>query len=74
MDIADNAQVIADLQLSIALNNQHHHSHPTGAEFIHCQECGDEIPKARREAIHNCATCADCQELLERQAKHFRKR
>ncbi|RMH85207.1 hypothetical protein EA796_06775 [Pseudomonas sp. AOB-7] len=33
-----------------------------------CDECGEPIPLARREALagHDCLTCIDCQVLLER--------
>ena len=34
------------------------------AEF--CEECGDEIPEARRSAIPGVQLCVYCQELAER--------
>ena len=32
-----------------------------------CEDCGDEIPQARREAVPGCTRCAECQTLHERQ-------
>ncbi|KPF68316.1 hypothetical protein IP69_11660 [Bosea sp. AAP35] len=34
---------------------------PTGPGEIHCQECGGEIPEARREAMPGARLCVDCQ-------------
>ena len=31
-----------------------------------CEECGDEIPEARRQAVPGCQLCVFCQEKLER--------
>lgn len=32
----------------------------------HCIDCGDEIPKARRDAAPNAMRCIDCQSIFER--------
>lgn len=34
-----------------------------------CDDCGDEIPEARREAAPGCHRCAECQGLAERRAR-----
>jgi phage/conjugal plasmid C-4 type zinc finger TraR family protein len=39
---------------------------PTGPSLSHCNECGEEIPEARRLALRGCMTCIDCQTLSER--------
>ena len=31
-----------------------------------CEECGDEIPEARRQAVPGVQLCVFCQEKLER--------
>lgn len=31
-----------------------------------CEDCGDEIPQARREAVPGCRTCCDCGTKRER--------
>jgi phage/conjugal plasmid C-4 type zinc finger TraR family protein len=39
---------------------------PKGPSLSHCDECGEEIPLARQQAIQGCRTCIDCQSLSER--------
>jgi len=34
---------------------------PAGEGTIHCVECGDEIPEARRRALPGARTCVGCQ-------------
>lgn len=34
-----------------------------------CEECGEEIPTARREAAPWASTCIDCQSMIEHKAK-----
>lgn len=36
-----------------------------------CEECGEEIPQARREAIKGVTLCIYCQGLFERKQKGF---
>ncbi|ASD67706.1 MULTISPECIES: TraR/DksA C4-type zinc finger protein [Pseudoalteromonas] len=73
MDVVDQAQRLAEQDLERALNKNKANFVGQDVDFNHCLECGIEIPKARRDAIHSCKHCVDCQELLERQAKHYRK-
>jgi phage/conjugal plasmid C-4 type zinc finger TraR family protein len=37
-----------------------------GPSLSHCGECGEEIPKARQQAIAGCKMCIECQEYSER--------
>jgi phage/conjugal plasmid C-4 type zinc finger TraR family protein len=41
---------------------------PEGAA-ADCEECGDEIPKARRDAVPWSRLCIGCAETREREAK-----
>lgn len=34
---------------------------PAGEGAAHCEECGEEIPEARRRAIPGARTCVSCQ-------------
>ncbi|WP_435637100.1 TraR/DksA C4-type zinc finger protein [Carnimonas bestiolae] len=43
----------------------------TSADVIECEECGDELPLARRRAIPGCRLCTECQELEERYKKRW---
>lgn len=35
---------------------------PTGESLIHCAECEEEIPEARRVALPGVKLCIDCQQ------------
>jgi phage/conjugal plasmid C-4 type zinc finger TraR family protein len=37
-----------------------------GPSLSHCDECGEEIPKARQLAIKGCKLCIECQTFNER--------
>jgi len=36
-----------------------------GLNSIYCNDCGIEIPPARRAAVAGCKRCIDCAEILE---------
>ena len=36
-----------------------------GVSALECDDCGDEIPEARRLAVPGCRLCVDCQGLAE---------
>ena len=38
----------------------------------HCEDCGEGIPEARREAVKGCIRCAGCQAIAEQKGKHYR--
>ncbi len=42
---------------------------PCGESLLYCEECGEEIPEARRHAIRGVRLCIDCQEEADRQNK-----
>lgn len=37
-----------------------------GSEVLDCEDCGDEIPEARRRAIPSTRRCITCQTRAER--------
>ncbi|AOG03066.1 TraR/DksA C4-type zinc finger protein [Bosea sp. RAC05] len=37
-----------------------------GPEVVDCEDCGDEIPEARRRAIPSTKRCISCQTRVER--------
>ena len=41
---------------------------PSGPGLSHCEECGAEIPEARRRAIPGVRVCVACQEARDRDA------
>jgi len=44
---------------------------PRGESLRDCEECGGEIPGARREAIPGVRLCIACQDLLDQEEKAF---
>lgn len=44
---------------------------PSGASLTHCEECGAEIPEARRQAMAGVRLCIECQSELDQHAQAF---
>jgi len=38
---------------------------PSGESLTHCEECGTDIPKARRKAIAGVRLCVACQQEID---------
>lgn len=60
----DNASRVEEENLAhiLALRQA---SKPTFESFRECQDCGDEIPLARRMFAKGITRCVDCQEIVE---------
>lgn len=39
---------------------------PSGPSLMQCENCGQAIPEARREAIPGVRLCVSCQEIAEK--------
>lgn len=39
---------------------------PEGESLTHCEECGESIPQARREAVPGVRLCIECQTELDK--------
>ena len=39
---------------------------PTGPSLSHCEECGEEIPEPRRQAMPGVRLCLPCQDERDR--------
>jgi phage/conjugal plasmid C-4 type zinc finger TraR family protein len=39
---------------------------PTGPSLEHCEECGEGIPEARRQAVPGVRLCLTCQDQRDR--------
>ncbi|MEM7708098.1 MAG: DksA/TraR family C4-type zinc finger protein [Pseudomonadota bacterium] len=44
---------------------------PRGESLQHCEECGVEIPEARRVAVPGVRLCVACQSALDEEAKAY---
>ena len=42
---------------------------PSGESETHCEECGEEIPEARRLALPGARTCVPCQSERDGKAR-----
>ncbi|HBT96925.1 MAG TPA: DksA/TraR family C4-type zinc finger protein [Desulfobulbaceae bacterium] len=58
-DEAVNDQIAASVEDAVARSRG---SLPKGKSLLLCEECGDTIPKARREALPGVRLCIHCQE------------
>ena len=58
-----NEQFSTDLAL--LQHQQRHAIDPNAVSAEFCQECGNEIPQARREALPGVQTCIECQAAFE---------
>lgn len=58
-DDADRANDLAAFEISLALANRPKTSGKASLEF--CDNCGNPIPQARREAVPGVELCVDCQ-------------
>lgn len=61
-DIIDQANDHADYLLQLALAKR---PAASAVSLQFCEDCGEEIPAARRMRVQGCVTCVDCQELRE---------
>lgn len=58
-DIIDNASTLEDLQRDAALSM--HRLNHSAVSATHFEECGDNLPEARRKAYPGCTMCVECQ-------------
>lgn len=42
---------------------------PKGPSLESCEECGEDIPEARRKAAPGCTMCIVCQEISEKKKR-----
>jgi len=63
-DEIDMAQESYERILTSALAQRLNYQ-PAGESLSHCNECGEEIPEARRKASAGCTRCVKCQESFE---------
>ena len=66
MDEIDHAQIYNDHFLSVAIAAARGRAVRSESESrLYCEDCGMQIPEARREAIPGCIWCVGCQEIFE---------
>lgn len=63
-DEIDRANEIAEKERQREISKMRQTRHISLVED--CEDCGEPIPKARREAVPSTTLCVFCQELLEK--------
>ncbi|MDF7675634.1 DksA/TraR family C4-type zinc finger protein [Neisseriaceae bacterium ESL0693] len=63
-DGAEQAQIDASLEDALA---QVRTRLPQGESALYCDECGEEIPEARRLAVPGVRLCIECQQKKDQQ-------
>ncbi len=63
-DFADNAQAMSDQFLRFSIDKAKSAASQSLSAFF-CEDCGSEIPPARREAVPGCVRCVACQTEYE---------
>jgi len=61
----DRAQDLEQRQRDQAITAALTHARSSGPSLTHCDDCGGEIPEARR-ALGGMSRCVPCQTLFER--------
>jgi phage/conjugal plasmid C-4 type zinc finger TraR family protein len=70
-DKADVADAYIEQSLETALRNQLELNSYISSD-PDCEQCGEPISEARREALPGCPTCVECQHLLEAKNRNYR--
>ncbi|MCE9664504.1 TraR/DksA family transcriptional regulator [Halomonas sp. M5N1S17] len=65
MDNADIAQDLIEYRLQQSLAARQAALAKAGVGPVECEECGEEIPAARRERLPGVTTCVPCQTIRE---------
>jgi len=63
-DLFDKAQEVDAMFRKIAIDKAMQRT--TLPSALICEECGEDIPEARREKVAGCRYCVDCQGEIER--------
>lgn len=66
IDESEMGQLHGAIHLHLNAIDKVRASMKTGPSLSHCEECGEEIPEARRLVVQGCTTCIHCQTELER--------
>lgn len=65
MDNADIAQELIEHRLQQAMLARRQAAARQGPPAVECEDCGKEIPAARRERLPGVTTCVPCQTARE---------
>ena len=63
------AQAITEQYFQCSLHRILSQVHSDTASRLYCEECGSEIPEARRQAVQGVRFCIGCQDVIEHHKK-----
>ncbi|HBC9089456.1 TPA: TraR/DksA family transcriptional regulator [Citrobacter koseri] len=69
-EIIDQANELTQQRIDMAVAAHRIDRNAVSAE--HCEECGEELPEARRKAYPGCTMCVECLQLIELRKKQGR--
>ncbi|EMH9206345.1 TPA: TraR/DksA family transcriptional regulator [Klebsiella michiganensis] len=69
-EIIDQASELEELLRNNAI--QAHRINHNAVSATECEECGDQLPEARRKAYPGCTMCVSCAEEIEFRKKQGR--
>lgn len=55
------------IEMAVAAHRLNH----SAVSATHCEECGDNLPKARRKAYPGCTMCVSCQQDEEKRNRRM---
>lgn len=67
MDDCDLGKMHADFYQKQALARELN-KRPSGDSLTECEECGEDIPEARKKAVPGCVRCVKCEAEFERKS------
>jgi len=65
-DALDKASEYAAMGVAGRISEIRAAARAEGEGEIYCEDCGEEIPEARRRAAPGCSRCISCQQDFER--------
>ena len=68
-DLYDRAAEIEQFHRETAIRKQAEKNNPAAVSAYECEECGEPIPEARRQAVIGCRCCISCQQEIEQYGK-----
>ena len=68
-DLYDRAAEIEQFHRETAIRKQAEKNNPAAVSAYECEECGEPIPEARRQAVIGCLCCISCQQEIEQYGK-----
>ncbi|HGH3390640.1 TPA: TraR/DksA family transcriptional regulator [Citrobacter freundii] len=66
-ELIDQASALEEMMRENAI--QAHRLNHSAVSAMHCVECGDNLPDARRKAYPGCTMCVGCQSDMELRKK-----